>query len=131
MRNKDCDENYRFLAKNVEFAVNPYFATGLIAIFLKEPPNKGFLFFKHLNNILMAHGLQSVYNLELRNAFKVFFPNLEGENVIEFHNVVGYVLELLHIFNPNLGKRPEKSILNGHFVIHGLQDNKPAIKRLP
>jgi len=32
--------------------------------------------------------------LELRNAFAVFFPNLEGENLIEFQNVASYVLEL-------------------------------------
>ena len=57
--------------------------------------------------------------LELRNAFKVFSSNLEGENVIEFQNVASYVLELLRIFNPNLEKRPETCPLIGHFVIQG------------
>ncbi len=47
--------------------------------------------------------------LELRNAFAAFFPNLESENVIEFQNIVCYVLKLLRIFNPNLGKRPENA----------------------
>ena len=40
--------------------------------------------------------------------------------MIEFQNVASYVLELLRIFNPNLGKRPEKSLLIGHFVIQGI-----------
>jgi len=87
---------------------------------------------------------------ELRNAFSGFFPNLEGqdaseagsagspvsENLIEFQNVASYVLELLRIFSrpgefglcpncawvsdPNLGKRPGKSLLIGHFVIQGI-----------
>ena len=39
--------------------------------------------------------------------------------MIEFQNVASYILELLRIFNPDLEKRPEKSISSGHFVIQG------------
>jgi hypothetical protein len=61
----------------------------------------------------------SFSNLELRNAFKVFYSNLEDENLIEFQNVACYVLELLRIFNPDLDKRPEILFLFEHFVIQG------------
>jgi len=44
-----------------------------------------------------------------------YFPqNPEDENVIEFQNVVSYVLKLLRIFSPDFEERPEK-ILNVHF----------------
>ncbi len=51
--------------------------------------------------------IRGVFNLKLRNAFKVFSLNMEGENLIEFQNVASYILELLRIFNSDLKKRPE------------------------
>ena|SRR3989344_3067557 len=57
--------------------------------------------------------------LELRNAFKGFSSNSEDKNVIEFQNVVRYVLKFLRIFSLNLEKRPETRLSKGHFVIQG------------
>ena len=61
-------------------------------------------------------------SFELRNAFVVFFTNLEGKNLIEIQNVASYVLELLRIFDPNLKKRPEKNLLIRHFVIQSSEE---------
>ena len=59
--------------------------------------------------------------------FKGFSSNSEDKNVIEFQNVVRYVLKLSRIFSLNLEKRPETRLFIGHFVIQGYIKKASAV----